>query len=291
MEIWIIYAFLTAILTSLATLIEKKTLLNQHAAEFSTILSIFTLILSIPFFFLIDYSKLKLITLLILFMGSIIGASAFLLIAKSVRHMKIGDSNSLIALSPGLTSLFALIFLGEILTLKQTLGIIILIIGAFVLETKNKIEIRRTIKEFKNSKYIHFIFLALLLYSITALIDRVLLFRFNMQIEAFIAFVHIFLAFHFLTITYLFYDGTKGIKNGIKKSGKWVFIVAILVLGYRYFQSEAIKIADVGLVTSIKRTSTLFTVLIGREIFHENKDPNKYISVFIIIAGVLLITL
>ena len=49
------FAFLAAILTAAASVIEKRTLMREHALEFSSVLAMFNMILAIPFFFLIDF--------------------------------------------------------------------------------------------------------------------------------------------------------------------------------------------------------------------------------------------
>jgi transporter family protein len=291
MQIWLIYALTAAVFVSAATLTAKKTLFKEHAMEFAAILSLFALILVTPFFFLIDYSALKITPIIILFFTSLLGASAFCLVAKSIRHMEISDSTPLLAIGPGITAILAFIFLKEALTLNQVLGIALLIIGAYSLETKSSLKLFDPIRIFKKSKYIHYIFIALLLYGITAMFDRVLLFRLDMQVEAFLAFVHLFLAFHIILMLHIFHDGFKGMKKGIKRVGWWILLVAIFTIGYRFAQAEAVKIANVGLVVAIKRMSAFFTVLIGGELFHEGHLVRKLIATAIIIGGALLIAL
>jgi drug/metabolite transporter (DMT)-like permease len=290
-ELWVIYALIAAAFTSLAQLTEKKVLIKEHAMEFSTVLAIAVLILSIPLFFLIDYSKLQLLPIILIFFIAIPAAIAFFLIARSIRHMKISDSIPLFSIGPGITALLAFIFLGEALTRTQTLGIMLLIFGAYVLETKKEFNLLDPFKTFKKSKYIHFILIALILYSITGIFDRIILFRLDMQPIAFVAFANLFLALNLIIMLYFFHDGLKGIKHGFNSAGKWIFLMAIFVIGYRLAQSEAVKIANIGLVVTTKRISLLFTILIGRELFHEGKRLRKIIASVIMVAGAILITL
>ena len=289
MEIWLIYTLISAILTSAATLAQKKTLMKEHATEFSTILAILTLLISLPFILIIDYSKLQLTPIIIIFFTSIFGAIGFLLIMKSIRHMKITESLPLLALEPGITAILAFIFLKEALSLSQVIGIASLVIGIYILETRAARNILSPFKAIKKSKYIYYVIIALFIYSITSVFDRLVLFKYDMQPEAYIVFVHIFLAMHFIVISSAFYNGIKDVKHGLKKTGWWIFLIALLTLGYRLSQAEAIKIAPVALVLSIKRISILFTVIIGGELFHEKNLFKKIIATSIIIAGALLI--
>ena len=66
METWLAYALASAIFTTAAVLTQKKTLIKEHAMEFSTVIAFFTLLVSLPFLLVIDYSKLQLIPLVIL---------------------------------------------------------------------------------------------------------------------------------------------------------------------------------------------------------------------------------
>lgn len=290
-EVWFIYAFLTAILISIALIIEKKTLLKEHAMEFCAVLSLFTLLVSLPLFLFIDYSKLQLMQLALLFFLSVIGSIGFLLVTKSVRHMEISSSSPLLALSPGVIALFAFIFLGESLTLKQIGGIGFLIFGSYILETKSAHNLLEPLKIFAKSRYIHYILLALLLFGITAVFERFILFHLDMEPVAFIAFVHVFLAVNFFAMLHLFHDGFRGVKRGVKRVGWWVFLVAVFLVGSRLAQASAIKLAYVGLVVSIKRFSVFFTVLIGGKLFREKNVFRKSIASLIMILGIVLIAI
>lgn len=291
MEIWLIYSLIAAIFTAATSITEKKTLLKEHAMEFSTVLSIIILIISIPLFFIIDYSKLQLIPIILLFFSAILGATGFLLVAKSVRHMEISNSAPLFALGPGIITLLAFIFLKETISRNQTIGIMLLITGAYILEIRENKSILEPIKTLKKSRYHQYIILALILYSITSLFDRAILSRYDMNPIAFIAFAHIFLAFNFIIMLHIFHDGIKGIKHGTKNAGWWILLIAIFVISYRITQAYAIKIANVGLVTAIKRTSTLLTVIIGGEIFREKGLFKKTIASSIMILGAILIVI
>jgi bacterial/archaeal transporter family protein len=289
-QTWIIYAFSAAVFTAAAVIVEKKTLRKMHAMEFSAILSIFALIISIPLIFLTDYSKIQFTQLLFLSVITLFASIGFLLVAKSVRHMEVSEAIPLLTLVPGITTILAFIFLKETISTYQVMGIFLLIFGAYILETKNELSLLEPIKKIKKSKYMHYIIIALIIYSILAICDRILLAHFDMQPEAYILFGHIFLAIYFIIMLKIFHNGFQGIKHGINIAGKWIFLVAIFVFGYRYLQAQALKIANVGLVVSIKRLSVLFAILIGGELFHEHRLLRKSIASLVMIGGAILIT-
>ena len=288
---WIVLALLSAIMVSFAALLEKKVLIKEHAMEFATVLSIVSACLSLPFFLTIDYSLLTVQSLLIVFFVSVLAAIAYILIAKSMRHISLADSAALLVMAPALTAILAAIFLGERLSAMQTSGLILLLIGAYVLELKAGAGFWEPFRIFKTSYYYHLLLIGIVIYAIASLYDRVLLTRYNMQPEAIIAFAHLFIAVISFTIFTRFYNGMTGIKNGLKNYGWVILLCAMLTVAHRYTQLEAAQLAFIGLVAAIKRSSTLFTVLIGGEIFHESNIVRKALAAAIMVGGVLLITL
>jgi bacterial/archaeal transporter family protein len=289
--LWIIYTLLTAVLVSFSTLMEKKVLFKEHAMEFSAVLALFNMILALPFFLFADFTNLTLKPLVYMFISSILAAVGFLLIIKAIRHMEVSSVSPLLIMGPGLTAVLAFVFLGEKMSVFEITGIFLLLIGAYILETKDRKHLLEPFKIIKESKYIHFILIAILFYSISSLFSRVVLAHYNLTPETFIAIINVFLAINFFIMLSFFHDGVNGIKNGIKNAWLPILIVSVFVISYRFFQANAIKLARVGLVESVKKLSVLFTVIIGGEIFHEKNLMKKIIASLIMTAGVLLIVI
>lgn len=289
--LWFVFALISAVATSIGSVIEKKTLMKEHAMEFSAVLALFTLILSLPFFLFVDYSRIALVPILIIFFASMLGAVAFLLIAKSVRHMELSAASPLLALGTGFTVVMAFIFLQENLDASHLFGIALLIFGSYILETKPHHNLLEPLRVFRKSKYIRYMLFALLLYGTTSVFDRILLYRYDMQVEAFIAFGHVFGALSFFAMLAIFHDGFKGIKHGMKKAGLWIFFMAIFVILSRFALAEAVKLTFVGLVSAIKRTSVFFSTLIGGELLHEKNLFRKSVAAVIMVIGAFLIVL
>ena len=134
MRPWLLLAHSSAVCATATLLIEKKTLAREHAMEFSAALAFFNLILSVPFLFFVDYSRLQIIPLVYIFFLMILVAMAFLLIAKSIRHMEVSAVAPFLALTPAVTAIFAFMFFNEALDQIQLLGIALILIVAYVLE-------------------------------------------------------------------------------------------------------------------------------------------------------------
>lgn len=286
---WLIFALLTAVFSAIATLLQKKILTKEHAMEMSAVLALINLILVIPIFFFIDYSQLQLLPIILIFFVTILGSIAYFLFCRCVRHMEISEVSPLTVVGPGVTAILAFLILGEALTLQQILGIIILIIGTYILELKDNHDLLSPFKQIKKSKFIHLLFITLIIYGLTSVFDRFILTTYNITPFVYLAFVHLFVSIHFFIMITIFHKGIKDIKNGLKNFGPLILILSIFTLTYRIFQMYAVSLVFVGIVLAIKKASTLFVVALSGKLFHENNLLLKIFASIVLIFGVILI--
>jgi transporter family protein len=298
MSAWLIFALLASILASASSIVEKKTLFKQHALEFSATMSVYTLILSIPFWFFADLKSLSLEAIGYIYLGSLLGAVAFLLITKALRHIEISLTSPFLVFEPAMVAIFAAILLGERITTMQILGISVLIIGAYILTSHEHDHFLEPFKHIFRSKYIKFILLALVLYALDSIIDKKIVGTpadggLGISAWTFLALVHFFLALNFAVIMIIFADGFQGIGKGLKSGGWLVFSVAVLTIGYRLSQIYAVSLPGVmiSLVIPIKRLSALFSTIIGGELFKEEHLLRKSLACVIMIIGAVLIVI
>ncbi len=281
---WYIFAGLCALFAGMSAIVEKKTLRKQHAMEFSTILAIFNFLVVLPLLVKADLYSISTNTYLLIFGVSILGSVAFLLVAKSLRHMEISQASPLLNFGPVFVAILAFIFLGETITAVQFAGIFLILAGSYILEIEHGFQgILDPLKKMTTSRHILYIFIALILYGFSSLGDKIILG--TIQPITYIIVVQFFIAVNFIVMISVFHDGIAGIKRGIKNAGKWILIVAILTSSYRLFQAQAVSMVFVSLVTPIKRTSTIFATIIGGEIFHDEDLTKKAIACIIMLLG------
>ena len=284
---WYIFAILAAVLTAASTIVEKKTLLKEHAMEFSTVLAVFNFFIALV---LLPYINLNfsLNMLALIYIASVLATIAFLFVAKAVRHMDISVVSPLLNFSPAVVAVLAFFILGERITYLQLFGILLLIMGSFVLEAENHNTKKIFTKKFK-SNYFYYTFLALMLYGFCSILDKFIL-R-TVSPLTYIPVIHFFIAINFIILICIFHNGFEGIKHGIKSAGKWVFLVAILVTGYRLSQAQAVSMTYVSLVIPIKRMSAFFATLVGGKIFHEKNLAKRVLACVIMLVGAFLVIL
>ncbi len=288
---WYFYAFLTAIFVSLAALVEKKSLKKVHSMSFSASLAILNFIFSLPFLFIIDFSRITRLSLVIIFIAAFLAAFSFLFVAKALRKMEISTVSPILALNPGASALMALIFLGEHLAGKDVAGILFMIAGSYVLMIAANHGFKHHIRAFFKSKETVFVLFSIFFYALGSVIDRFLVADLFIDPLAYLFFVHLFIAVIFFVMASGWGRGIKGIEEAMRIDGADITIIALFTIAYRYFQLVAFQFAFVGLVSTIKRSSSFFTTIIGGEMFHEDKLVLKSVASVLIILGCLFIVL
>ncbi len=287
---WFFIALTSAFLSAFAAITQKKVLFNLGALEFSFLLSLVNLLFSIPFFFFIDYATINTFNLSILFIKSIIGVGAFFCVMLSLKNLEISNALPLLALTPGFVAIFAFILLGESLKMIEVLGLLFLIAGTFILESKNFKELFFPFSIFLKSKYHRFIILALLLFTASSILDKLLLIKLNLSPISLTAFQHIYFAILF-SILYIFFRSKEvAAPVSMKKNNLgWIALISILTIGYRYTQIVAVSLASVALVLAIKRTSVFWATVIGGKLFNDKDLLKRSLAAILIVIGAILI--
>jgi len=288
---WFILAFISALFSAASAVSEKKVLFSLSALDFSFIISIVTLLFSLPFFFMLKFAEISSISLTILFFKTVFSAGAFLCVMLSIKNLEISEALPLLALSPGLVAIAGAIFINDILSGIEWLGIILMVIGAYILElrksSKNLLDPIKAM--FSSSKY-SYVFIALILFTVSSLLDRVLLKSYLLPPYAFMAFQQLFFALIFTVIVLVNQRNiTKQFKSINKKVFYLIIAISFFTVIYRYTQIEATKLVPVALVLSVKRLSVLFAVIAGGKLFNEENFYIRIAAVIIILVGAALL--
>lgn len=287
---WFFVALLSALLSAVATILEKKTLFKMDAMEFSFVLSVFNFVLSIPFLFTLNIYELSTLGISVLFIKSVLGVLAFLCVMLAIKNLEISGALPLMVLTPALVALFAYLFLGETIKGVEIIGMGLLLIGTYFLDVEKTHKFYVPFSILFKSKYYHYIFFALLLFTASSILDKVLLVKMKITPFAIVGIQHLFFFIIFLTI---FLIKNKEPINYLKKIERniylLVFFISIITIGYRYSQVVAMKTAPVALVLSVKRLSVFIAAVTGGKIFKEKNLLIKSIASLIMIAGAILI--
>lgn len=287
---WFAIALISAVLSAASAVSQKKVLFSLSALEFSFYVSIFNILFAFPFFFAFNMGSISPESIAVLFVKSVMGALAFYSVMLALKNLEISGALPLLVLTPGFVALFAFIFNLERLSVIQISGMFLLLTGTYLLEMKPKQALTEPFKVFSKSPNYHYIGYALLLFTSSSILDKVLLGKYKMPPAAFMAFQQIFYG---IVITFVFIISSVKKRNPLrsydKKIWMWIVLIAILTAGYRYTQIKAIKIAPVSLVLSVKRISVFIAVVIGGRLFNEKNLLKKALATAIMVAGAIMI--
>ncbi len=285
---WLTLALIAALIRGINAIMTKKILKMETAHEYLTGFSILTFLFLIPLLGRIDFN-ISTTNWGLLFIKGAILTVAWLLSGRAVKKMEISSFQPLTTLSPAFLVIFSMFILAEFPTALQLLGILFIIMGAYVLKHDHKKKhIKHSFKIFKN-KYSAYIIFSMVLISFCAIIDKIVLAEVDV-------YTTLFLTFLFLTINYTLieiwgYGGFKDIRHAFKVA-KWpLFAVVVLhiISDIALFTAIAIPGAFVSLIIPVIRMSALFATVVGGELLHEHGLKWKIISCGIMVIGAILV--
>lgn len=286
---WLIYALFCAIFMSLSEIFEKRGLFIQRSLEFVFARSAFGFLLLIVLIPFIDWN-ISIISIILVFVVSILFVIADFYRARAYKHMDISAAAPFYNLLPAFVAGLSFLFLGEIITFTQVLGICTLVVGAYVLEVDHNVHsLLNPIKKIIKSKYIHIIFLVLFFIGISSLFEKHII-DFHLKPLQFLFLFFLFMSLNFFILNFIF-SGWKGIKKSFKKAKTDAFFSGLFWVLEIYAFFQALTFQMVSLVMPIKRLHTIFTTIGGGTIFKDKGLYLKAVACIIMFVGVLLIVL
>jgi transporter family protein len=282
---WAIFAFSSSLLAGINTILQKETLKKLHAVQLMTVSTIVVAVACLgflPFYnFSVDFRQISLIALF-----TIMQAFALIFTIRAMRHLDVSVVSPFFNLGTALTAVMAYFFFKEALTSIDIAGIFLLIAGGYILELKGK-NLAQPIKEVFRSSSIHYLLGGVLLFSTGYLLSKFILE--TMQPIPFLVYQQMGNLIIFSAITFFVYGGTKDIKQGFA-DGKWLIpAMAVLLILENLFMYKALKTGEASLVVPLYRTWTLWAVIFGGRVFHENHLLKRTIASVLMILGAAII--
>ena len=286
---WYGYAIAAAIFATLFQITRKKALSKVHAMNFESLRTFFVVIIALFLLPFMDWSFDKK-SLLLVYIVSLIATTGILYAAKAYRHNEISLISPLSSLRPAFVAILATIFLSEALGGKKIIGIGVLLVSAYLLESDHHLSnLKAPIKHLLKSKYSLYFIFATFLFSISAILDKFIIGTKITNIYTYFFLVWIFMAINF-NIIHAFLYGVKDSLVCLKKTKYLAFTVALFSVIANLFALKALSMAYVSLVMPLIMLSTLFIVLFGGRFFHERYLMFRVaISVLMLIGAYLII--
>jgi len=289
MNPWFFLALFFALWTSIGTSITKK---------LTTKLDLITLIIVqgiavLPFQLILvillgGIPSVSLNFYLFIFAAACIDSLTALLSITALKISPISLLAPLSSFNPVFTTIIASVFLHETLSTEKYLGIITIIIGTYILNISElKGGVLLPFKKLFTNRGVLFFMLSNLLWSITPIFQKQAIFETKPTIPLFAAFSEELLITIFF-IPFILFRSKKQISQ-IKTSWKFLLIPAPFVALASLAAFNAFSQAPIGLVTSVFKLSTLFTVGWGFLFFKEERIKERLAGAIVMILGTILL--
>ncbi len=211
---------------------------------------------------------------------------AMYLLIKSLQGSDLSKSIPMLNLTPTFLLLTSYVMIGEIPSLQGFIGIIVTIIGAYILNLRYvKGKFFEPFRMIFRKKEIFYMVIVAFLFSITSN-----LFKLGVQLSnpAYFVFVNYFLASAVLSLLFF-----REFKNNelILKNAKWIFIMGISTAAMELLIAVAVNFAIIPYIIALKRTSVIFSVILGFFLFKEKNFRHAFAGAAMMLVGAAIIIL
>ena len=287
MNYWILLVIVSALLLTGQDLIKKRMLQNEHARKYTTTRY---LVLALLGFLFVPFLQTTLTfeILFILYLASVGACFGILYLTRAIKHMDISVCTPLTNIMPAFLLLFAFLFLREKPALLQIGGIFLLLVGAYLLEirphTHRSLD---PLKELIKSRYMHYLLFSIIVFAMLAVFEKYYITNFVQPLTYFF-FFFIFTALNFLFLHWYRF-GLKEIRRELSMNYAGYIFGGIFSVGAAVTYFVALMYVPVTLVIPLRRSTTLFTTLLGGRMFKEENSGMKALACGIMILGAYLI--
>jgi drug/metabolite transporter (DMT)-like permease len=181
-------------------------------------------------------------------------------------------------------TLLGVLVLQETLGTFQVIGLILVSAGLLLLKYKPKGKAGQTESEKVDVKLVLMAFASCLLNAVSGLLDKLLMRDINssqLQFWYMLFLVLMYLAFILVSRTPVH------AKSVLKNQWIWLLSIMFVIADRALFVANGMADSRVTVMTLIKQSGCIVTILAGRFIFHEKNIAHKLICAAIIIAGIV----
>lgn len=286
---WYVLALISALFIGFYEISEKKALTKVHSFSFIVAASFIMLVTALPLLWIREIQIVTQFQLLLLSIGCIFTASIYVFAARALRHLDISEYSPMMNLSPLFLLVFSWLFLSEAPSPVSLIGIALVVSGAYFLEL-NHHDWFGPFRRMKENKYIHFLILALIFGSMSALMDKVIINN-GVTADSLFFYKKVIVAIILVIVSQFFYKGHKNVMKVYRSVLPWVILAAVFynLADYAYFMAVASPTALIALIIPVKRMSAIISTVLGGESMGEKHIFHKAVAAVIMLSGVFFI--
>ena len=299
---WLILAFTSACLLGFYDVFKKKSLKGNAVIPVLLLNTLFSSLIFLPFIILSSQGIISEDSLFYthsygwaehkyILIKSCIVLSSWLFAYFGLKHLPLTIVGPINATRPVMVLIGALTFFSERLNIWQWIGVIIAMVGLYMLSRSSKKEGI----DFKHNKWIVFIILANVLGAISGLYDKFLMASpenhgVGLDKMAVQSWYNIYQFFMMLLMLFLLWLPTH--KRTTPFHWDWCIILISLFLSaadFAYFYALGLDGAMISIVSMIRRGSVLVSFLFGAMVFHEKNLKAKVVDLALVLLSMLFL--
>lgn len=285
--LWFILSLFSAIFASTKDLFSKKGLQRVDEYIVAWSLRIFALPFLLPLIFFIQTPNLDSIFWYAVFIGGSLNVITSILYMKAIKISPLSLTIPMITFTPLFLLITSPLIVGEFPSMFGVVGIFLIVLGAYILNLQDvRKGLLSSFEALIKERGPILMLITAFIWSITANIDKIGILHSSPTF--YLITVNIFLSFTLFSI--ILVTSRKNFKQ-IPMNLKGLVTIGLFSALTLIFQMNAIKLAIVPYVISIKRTSAIFSTIYGYFIFKEKHIRERLLGTAVMVVGVLLITL
>lgn len=282
---WFILPILSGLSVALWNTFSKKSVqrINRYWVTFG--LTAFSLPFILISFLWFDLGPLNWTFWWSTVISAVLSLIGLLLIVKALQISDLSLAQPLLAFTPVFLILTSIPLLREKPSLLGFLGIILIVIGAYFLQLGQGKGVLGPIKALAKDQGARLMMIVALIYSVSSATNKVAVQSSNPI--TYILFAQLIMALLLLPMVFKSKEAFSSIKPNIK----WLVLLGFLVSLELFFHMTALQLSLASYVISLKRTSVLFSIILGAIIFKEKNIKSRLVAGLIMLAGVIIISL
>ncbi len=299
---WLILAFLSAALLGFYDVFKKKSLKENAVIPVLTLNTLFSSLIFLPFIILSAQGYLSEDSLFYthqygwaehkyILLKSLIVLASWLFAYFGLKHLPLTIVGPINATRPVMVLIGAMTFFSERLNLWQWVGVIIAMIGLYMLSRSSKKEGI----DFKHNKWIIFVVLANVLGAVSGLYDKFLMASpenggvglDKLAVQSWYTFYQFFLMLAMLALLWWPLR-----KETTPFRWDWCIILISIFLSaadFAYFYALGLDGAMISIVSMVRRGSVVVSFLFGAMVFHEKNLKSKVVDLLLVLLSMLFL--
>ncbi|MDO4201539.1 MAG: DMT family transporter [Bacteroidales bacterium] len=299
---WLILAFLSAALLGFYDVFKKKSLKENAVIPVLTLNTLFSSLIFLPFIILSAQGYLSEDSLFYthqygwaehkyILLKSLIVLASWLFAYFGLKHLPLTIVGPINATRPVMVLIGAMTFFSERLNLWQWVGVIIAMIGLYMLSRSSKKEGI----DFKHNKWIIFVVLANVLGAVSGLYDKFLMASpenggvglDKLAVQSWYTFYQFFLMLAMLALLWWPLR-----KETTPFRWDWCIILISIFLSaadFAYFYALGLDGAMISIVSMVRRGSVVVSFLFGAMVFHEKNLKSKVVDLALVLLSMLFL--